>query len=153
MYGYVFESNIQIDPFGLECKNVAKKGPNIPDYHRKNFTDGIVSMRQVSGEETFYKYHGKSNRLGREYNYVTNKKYTSEKTLREDLAILKEWGVEIKSVTTFKPHAGTWIGEETAARQVSRDGTEILTGGGYQGIIDVKNLPKSTIIRTDKINF
>ena len=45
------------------------------------------------------------------------------------------------------------IGEGTAARQVSRDGTEILTGGGYQGIIDVKNLPKSTIIRTDKINF
>ena len=153
LYGYVFESNIQIDPFGLECKNVAKKGPNIPDYHRKNFTDGIVSMRQVSGEETFYKYHGKSNRLGREYNYVTNKKYTSEKALREDLAILKEWGVEIKSVTTFKPHSGTWIGEGTAARQVSRDGTEILTGGGYQGIIDVKNLPKSTIIRTDKINF
>ena len=48
---------------------------------------------------------------------------------------------------------GTWIGEGTAARQVSRDGTEILTGGGYQGIIDVKNLPKSTIIRTNKINF
>jgi len=27
------------------------------------------------------------------------------------------------------------------------------TERGIQGIIDVKNFPKSTIIRTDKINF
>ena len=39
-----------------------KIGPSIPEFHRKNFTDGIVNMRQVSGDEIFYKYHGKSNR-------------------------------------------------------------------------------------------
>ena len=41
----------------------------------------------------------------------------------------------------------------TAARQVSSDGAEVLSGGGYQGIINVKNLPKSTIIQTIKVNF
>ncbi|WP_310592026.1 RHS repeat-associated core domain-containing protein, partial [Bacteroides stercoris] len=153
LYGYVQDINTWLDWFGLKCAKVSKKGPDIPDYHKKNFTDGIVTMRQVNGDEIFYKYHGKSNRLGREYNYVTNKKYTSEKVLREELAILEEWGVEIESVTTFKPQAGTWIGEGTAARQVSSDGAEVLSGGGYQGIINVKNLPKSTIIQTIKVNF
>lgn len=60
-------------------------------------------MRQVNGNEVFYKYHDKSSRLGRDFNYVTNKKYASEDVLRKDLAILKEWGVKIEFVTTFKP--------------------------------------------------
>ena len=141
------------DVFGLRCKKVKKIGPSIPEFHRKNFTDGIVNMRQVSGDEIFYKYHGKSNRLGREYNYVTNKKYLSEQALREDLALLKEWGVKIEYVTTFKPQAGTWIGEGTAAKQISQDGTEILEGTGYQGIINIKELPNSTIIKTEKVKF
>ena len=153
LYGYVEDLNNWADVFGLRCKKVKKIGPSIPEFHRKNFTDGIVNMRQVSGDEIFYKYHGKSNRLGREYNYVTNKKYLSEQALREDLALLKEWGVEIEYVTTFKPQAGTWIGEGTAAKQISQDGTEILEGTGYQGIINIKELPNSTIIKTEKVKF
>ena len=153
LYGYVGDLNNWADVFGLRCKKVKKIGPSIPEFHRKNFTDGIVNMRQVSGDEIFYKYHGKSNRLGREYNYVTNKKYLSEQALREDLALLKEWGVEIEYVTTFKPQAGTWIGEGTAAKQISQDGTEILEGTGYQGIINIKELPNSTIIKTEKVKF
>ena len=153
LYGYVEDLNNWADVFGLRCKKVKKIGPSIPEFHRKNFTDGIVNMRQVSGDEIFYKYHGKSNRLGREYNYVTNKKYLSEQALREDLALLKEWGVEIEYVTTFKPQAGTWIGEGTAAKQISQDGTEFLEGTGYQGIINIKELPNSTIIKTEKVKF
>ena len=153
LYGYVGDLNNWADVFGLRCKKVKKIGPSIPEFHRKNFTDGIVNMRQVSGDEIFYKYHGKSNRLGREYNYVTNKKYLSEQALREDLALLKEWGVEIEYVTTFKPQAGTWIGEGTAAKQISQEGTEILEGTGYQGIINIKELPNSTIIKTEKVKF
>lgn len=110
-------------------------------------------MRQVNDNEIFYKYHGKTNRLGRDFNYVTNKKYTSEHDLRKDLAILKEWGVKIEYVTTFKPQKGTWIAEGTAAQQISSDGLEKLIGGGYQGLINIKELPKSTIINTIKVNF
>ncbi|MCG3464211.1 hypothetical protein L7G72_20930 [Xenorhabdus bovienii] len=101
----------------------------------------------------FYKYHGKTNRLGRDYNYVTRKKYTSEAELREDLAILKEWGVKIEYVTTFKPQKGTWITEGTAAPQVSKSGLEKLKGEGYQGLINIKGLPNSSIIKTEKVKF
>jgi hypothetical protein len=86
-------------------------GPKAPDYHKNNFTDGVVVNRQISGDEVFYKYHGKDNRLGKTHNYVTEKKYTSEAELRNDLAILDEWGIEIDRVTTFKPPKGTWVGE------------------------------------------
>ncbi|WP_207209735.1 hypothetical protein [Pectobacterium zantedeschiae] len=130
-----------------------KTGPTIPDHHKKNFTDEETITRQVSGDEVFYKYHGESNRLGRDFNYVTTKKYSSEAELREDLALLNEWGVKIDRVTTFKPQKGTWITEGTAARQVSTDGSEILKGGGYQGLINIKDLSNSTIIRTDKVHF
>ena len=153
LYGYVGDLNKWADVFGLRCKKVKKIGPSIPEFHQKNFTDGIVNIWQVSGDEIFYKYHGKSNRLGREYNYVTNKKYLSEQALREDLALLKEWGVEIEYVTTFKAQAGTWIGEGTVAKQIRQDGTEILEGTGYQGIINIKELPNSTIIKTEKVKF
>mgnify|MGYP001743050886 CR=1 FL=1 len=57
--------------------------------------------------------------------------------MREDLALLKEWGVDIEYVTTFRPQAGT----------------EILEGRGYQGIINIKELPNSTIIKTEKVKF
>ncbi|MDE9544256.1 hypothetical protein [Xenorhabdus bovienii] len=154
-YGYVRNPSNFIDPFGLcgTSKVTEKPGTQIPDYHKANFTDGIIKNRQVDGNELFYKYHGKTNRLGRDYNYVTRKKYASEAELREDLAILKEWGVKIESVTTFKPQKGTWITEGTAAPQVSKDGLEILKGGGYQGLINIKNLPNSTIIKTEKVRF
>ena len=51
------------------------------------------------------------------------------------LGIIKEWGVLIKSITTFKPQADTCIGEGTADRQVSRDGIEILASGGNQEVL------------------
>ncbi|WP_206194075.1 hypothetical protein [Serratia microhaemolytica] len=145
----------EVDPLGLaRCSSGSKlPGPQIPDGHKANFTDGVTINRQVSGDEVFYKYHGKSNRLGRDFNYVTNKKYTSEVELRSDLAILREWGVKMDKVTTFRPQKGTWIAEGTAAPQISSNGLEVLKGGKYQGIINIKELPKSTILRTENTNF
>ncbi|WP_407333307.1 hypothetical protein [Enterovibrio sp. 27052020O] len=99
-----------------------------------------------------YKYHGKNNRLGKTHNYVTKKKYSTETELRNDLAILDEWGIEIDRVTTFKPQKGTWVSEGTAKKQIGDFTGEVRLGGGYQGLIDVKNLPKSTVVRTDKLS-
>ncbi|MCW0319132.1 hypothetical protein NB724_004283 [Pantoea ananatis] len=153
LYQYAPNALGWVDPWGLSKCSLQKKGQSIPDHHKVNFTDGIISNRQVSGDEIFYKYHGKTNRLGRDFNYVTKKKYTSEAELRKDLAILKEWGVKIDKVTTFKPQKGTWITEGTAAPQISTNRLEVLEGGGYQGLISIKELAKSTIIRTDKVSF
>ena len=47
LYGYVGDLNNWADVFGLRCKKVKKIGPSIPEFHRKNFTDGIVNMRQL----------------------------------------------------------------------------------------------------------
>ena len=126
-------------------------GPAVPEYHLGNYTDGIAVNRQVSGDEIFYKYHGRDNRLGKTHNYVTQKQYTSEVELRNDLAILDEWGIEIDRVTTFKPPKGTWVSEGTAAKQVGDFTDEFRPGGGYQGLIDINNLPKSSWIKTDKL--
>jgi len=48
-------------------------------------------------------------------------------------------------VSAIKPQQGTWISEGITAPQ------KIYKGGDYQGVIDTKNLPNSTIIRTDKL--
>jgi hypothetical protein len=126
------------------------KGSKIPDYHQQNFTEGKYNNRQVDGDEIFYRYHGQDNKFGKTHTYVTNKKYKSEEELRNDTAILEEWGVDITHVTTFKPQKETWISEGKAASQRGNSG-EFKSGGGYQGLIDSKNLPKSTIIKTEKV--
>jgi hypothetical protein len=113
---------------------------------------GHYTNRQVDGNETFYKYHGENNRLGKTHTYVTKKKYSNESDLRNEAAILDEWGVNLDRVTEFKPDKGTWISEGTAAAQKGVSG-EVRKGGGYQGLIDSKNLPKSAVRRTDKTGF
>ena len=122
-----------------------KQGSNLPDPHSNYFSDQSYTNRQVSGDEVFYKYHGADNRTGKEITYVTNKKYSNEDQLRQGLAIDKDWGNSINSVTTFKPQKGTWISEGKVAPQ----GT--YKGGDYQGAINTKNLPKSSVIRTDRL--
>lgn len=102
--------------------------------------------------KAFYKYHG-SSRLGRDFNYVTKRKYSSLSELKEDLALLDKWRVRFEYVSEFKPQKGTLIQEGTAARLISLDGKQVLNGGGYQGNINVKDLPKRTIIWTDRVEF
>jgi len=103
-------------------KYPVKQGSIIPDYHQSNFTDSAYINRQVNGEEVFYRYHGEDNRLGQTHTYVTDKKYNSEAELREETAILNEWGVDISKVTTIKPQRDTWISEGTAAPQIGIQG-------------------------------
>jgi len=69
--------------------------------------------------------------------------------MRQGLAIDKDWGV-IDRITTYRPQRGTWISEGAAAPQKSLM-NKMYKGGDYQGVIDTKNLPKSTIIRTDRL--
>ena len=118
-----------------------------------NFSKRSANHRQATGNEIFYKYHGVHNRTGKTFNYITNKRYTSERELRNDMAILKEWGIKIDRVTTFRPAKGTWIAEGKAARQTGQKTGEVRAGGGYQAIIDTKAVGKSSIMRTQKLNW
>lgn len=128
-----------------DVAKAAKKGPKLPKDYPDDFLDSNYINRQASGDEIFYRYHGKNNRTGKDVTYVTDKKYSSEGQLRQDLGIEQSWGTNIDRVTTFKPQKGTWISEGVARPQQTKK------GGAYQGAIDSKNLPKSTIIRTDKL--
>ena len=156
-YQYAPNPMTWVDPWGLKSKedysSPSKTGPTKASLgdHVQNFENGVYQNRQVSGDEVFYKYHGVNNRTGKTHNYVTNKRYASEQELRDELAILDEWGIKIDRVTTFKPAQGTWISEGVAAAQTGVTG-EVRPGGGYQGLIDVKNLPNSSVVRTDSLS-
>ena len=52
---------------------------------------------------------------------------------------------------TIKPQNGTWISEGTVAPQTGIMTGEVKKGGGYQGLIDSNNIPKSTIIKTENL--
>lgn len=93
----------------IDGKKIMKIGPDLLKRHIINFTDEIAVSRQVNGLETFYKYHGSSNRLGRDFNYVKKRKYSSLSELKEDFALLDEWGVKVEYVTEFKPQKVIWV--------------------------------------------
>jgi hypothetical protein len=59
--------------------------------HVNNFEDGVFSREQLSGDEVLCRYLGVNKRNGRTHNYVTDKRHTSEVSLRDDLTILYEW--------------------------------------------------------------
>ncbi|MCC7334856.1 MAG: hypothetical protein IT422_07160 [Pirellulaceae bacterium] len=128
----------------------SKSAPELPEHYRNTFQDGVYGSRNATGNEVFYKYHGVDNQTGKSYTFVTKEKYASEAALRNELGILTEWGIEIDRVTTFRPPKGTWIREGVAARQVGNFG-EIRRGGGWQGVIDTKDLPNTSIINTEKL--
>ncbi|WP_179124811.1 hypothetical protein [Salmonella bongori] len=77
-------------------------GPKLPDNIASTFENGIYTNRKLTQDEFFYKYHGVDNRTGRKYSWLTNKLYTSEDTLRQDLAIRHDWGVNITDVSKFR---------------------------------------------------
>lgn len=54
---------------------------------------------------------------------MTNKLYTSEDALRQDLAIRHDWGINIAVVSKSRVPQGTWVSEGAAAAQ----------GAGYPG--------------------
>jgi hypothetical protein len=118
-------------------------GPKLNSRTASTFDQGVYKNTKLASDTKFYKYHGVDNRTGKKISWVTNKKYGSEQSLRQDLAIRQDWGVKIDKVTEFNVPKGSWVSEGKAASQ--GQGYE---GGGYQAVI--QNLPKSNIIRTDE---
>ncbi|MDR6382940.1 hypothetical protein [Paraburkholderia caribensis] len=125
-----------IDPLGL-----SGIGPKLPDNIAQTFENGAYSNRQLSQNETLYKYHGANNRTGRKCAWLTNKKYSSEEDLRSDLAIRRDWGVNVTKVSEFDVPKGTWLSEGVAAAQGVGH-----PGGGYQAV--VTNVPKVWVTQT-----
>lgn len=132
----------------LELQEISKTikylpGPKLPQKIAATFENKFYINRKIVNDEIFYKYHGVDNRTGKKYTWLTNRKYMTEESLREGLAIRKDWGVKLEKISEFKVPKGTWVSEGKAASQ----GIE-YPGQDYQAVI--LNLPKSWIIRTDK---
>jgi hypothetical protein len=119
-------------------------GPKLDQKTVSSFHNGLYKNKKLAADTKFYKYHGVNNRTGKKISWVTNKKYASENKLRRDLAIREDWGVKIDKVSEFNVPKGTWISEGKAAAKGNG-----YSGGGYQAVI--QNLPKSQVIRTDKV--
>lgn len=117
----------------------------LPEGIAMTFKDGEYINRLTQVEETFYRYHGKSNLSGNEYVWFTNKKYTSEEEVRNGLAIAKEWGIELDSISKIRVPKNTWVSEGKAASQIELPGGGFkYPGGEYQAVI--KNIPKDWVI-------
>ncbi|MHC5853560.1 hypothetical protein [Nostoc sp.] len=117
----------------------------LPEGIAATFKDGKYVNRLTRVEETFYRYHGKSNLSGNEYVWFTTKKYTSEEEVRNGLAIAKEWGIELDSISTIRVPKNTWLSEGKAASQIELPGGGFkYLGGEYQAVI--KNIPKDWVI-------
>lgn len=116
-------------------------GPELPTKIAASFTNSIYKNRKLISSERFFKYHGIHNRTGRKYTWVVRRKYATENELRDGLAIRKDWGVDIKSVTEFEVPPGIWVSEGTAASQGIG-----YPGGHYQAVI--LNVPRTWIIKT-----
>ncbi|HHW7298845.1 TPA: RHS repeat-associated core domain-containing protein, partial [Salmonella enterica] len=142
-YAYAPNPLGYIDPLGLCKTDVGNSypGPKLPDNIASTFENGIYTNRKLTQDEFFYKYHGVDNRTGRKYSWLTNKLYTSEDTLRQDLAIRHDWGVNITDVSKFRVPQGTWVSEGTAAAQGAG-----YPGGGYQAVIS--NVPDVWVTNT-----
>jgi hypothetical protein len=128
---------------GTEFASKSLPGPKLTQRVADTFTDGKYVNRQLQSNETFYKYHGVDNRTGRKISWFTNTKYASEAELRSGLAIRKDWGVNIQSVSKFDVPQGSWISEGTAAAQGAG-----YPGRGYQAVI--QNVPKTWVQNTTK---
>jgi hypothetical protein len=70
--------------------------------------------------------------------------------MRDEAALLKNWG-KIDRVTIIKPQKGTYINEGISDKQFDERSGEFRKGGGYQGLIQNKEIIKKTIIKTKKL--
>jgi RHS repeat-associated protein len=148
-YAYAKNPTGWIDPHGLKksiCQKHSACDPcdNLPKNILDTFIDGNAKGRILSEGETFYKYHGDNNRVGRKYSWLTNKNYQTEIGLRRALAIRTDWGVNITKISMFKVPAGTLVCEGKAAPQGIG-----YPGKGYQAVI--VNLPKAWINTTRNV--
>jgi hypothetical protein len=127
------------------------RGPRLPDSKSKTFLHGSYQNRQASGEEILYRYHGLNNQTGKGYTYISNKKFVTERELRDNMGILNKWGVKMYTVTTFQPPKGVWISEGVAAPQKGDRG-ENRPGGGYQAVIETDSLHPFMVTKTETLS-
>jgi len=143
----VIKKVAKLIPDGVKTNSITLSdlpGPKLNARTQSTFSNGIYANRKLETDTKFYKYHGVDNRTGKKVSWLTDKKYSSESELRKDLAIRKDWGVKIDSVSEFNVPKGTWVSEgKAAAHGVGYE------GGGYQAVI--QNIPKNWIVRTDKV--
>ena len=119
-------------------------GPKLPVKRvADTFKKSQYYNRKLKVDEAFYKYHGIDNKTGKKITWLVKNAYPSEKELREGLAILPEWGVEINKRTKFIAPKGTWVSEGLAAPQKI---ISSLSGGDYQAVIS--NVPKTWVVET-----
>lgn len=119
-------------------------GPKLPvERVTDTFKNSKYFNRKLVNDEVFYKYHGVNNRTGKKYTWPVKETYSSEKQLRDGLAILPEWGVDITKRSKFVAPKGTWVSEGLAAPQKM---VNSLPGGDYQSVIS--NVPKAWITET-----
>ena len=145
LYQYAPNALGWVDPLGLsKCSSEIKPGPQLPKGIAETFDKELYKNRQLTRDETFYKYHGLDNRTGRKISWLTNEKYESEQVLREKLAIRHDWGVNITNVSEFNVPKGTWLSEGPAAAQGAG-----YPGLGYQAV--VSNLTKTWVIKTMRV--
>lgn len=63
---------------------------------------------------------------GRKFSWFTNQKYSSEASLRSDLAIRSDWGINITSVSTFRVPKGLGLVKEPQQRKVQDMREEVI---------------------------
>ncbi|WP_264080108.1 RHS repeat-associated core domain-containing protein [Treponema pedis] len=129
LYGYVFDSNIEIDPFGLGCVENKREGLRREDTLRRILED-IYGKDRVLSERTLVDANG---------NKVTHK----GKGRRVDFIVLDDNGNAIKSfeVTSKTADKTRQIRKENAIR--SNGGTFIKDSNG--NLVDVSNVPTQII--------
>jgi hypothetical protein len=107
------------------------------------FKPGTAQSRRLTAPKTFYRYHGTENATGRRIIWITDKRYATEAEMRVGLAIRRNWGVKIDSLSRIEVPVGEWVEEGLAADQ----GDE-YKGGDYQAVL--VNMPASWIKATHK---
>ena len=133
LYGYVFDSNTEIDPLGLGCVENKREGLRREDTLRRILED-IYGKDRVLAERTLVDANG---------NKVTAGKKGKQSGRRIDFIVLDDNGNAIKSfeVTSKTAQKGPQVAKENAIR--SNGGTFIKDNNG--NLVDVSNVPTQII--------
>lgn len=136
LYGYVFDSNIEIDPFGLDCKaqsNIYKgvqeasqilKERGLPRQVRKNILQSFdvrtIKVRLARTNEYGIRFHDKGLRATANGRYL----FETFPASRNSLAIKPEWN-NMTDIKQWQIKKGTLLFEGVAAPQGNLSGGQI----------------------------
>ena len=135
-YGYVFDSNIEIDPFGLDCKaqsNIYKgvqeasqilKERGLPRQVRKNILQSFdvrtIKVRLARTNEYGIRFHDKGLKVTANGRYL----FETFPASRNSLAIKPEWN-NMTDIKQWQIKKGTLLFEGVAALQGNLSGGQI----------------------------